>query len=136
MKQRAGTKQNIWSFFCPICRRSVSDHRMQCCHCQVSYFVLVFCICISISICNTFDKEYPTNWTCCHRPVFFWTSLQSIFLENFYSSGYLSLTWCSQLALKDLAGTLKTFWKLSRKTSLEDPAPDYVSNIFLRTSTW
>ena len=78
---------------------------------------VIFCICVLYFVlvlvfCNTFDKQGPTTWTCYHCSVIFWISLLSIFWQ-FFSSGNLSLSWCSHLAPKDLAGTLQTFWKSS-----------------------
>ena len=38
VKQRTGIPlPELWSFFCPICRLPLSDHRMQCCHCQENF---------------------------------------------------------------------------------------------------
>ena len=38
VKQRTGIPlPELWSFFCPICRLPLSEHRMQCCHCQENF---------------------------------------------------------------------------------------------------
>ena len=38
VKQRTGRPlPELWSFFCPICRLPLAEHRMQCCHCQENF---------------------------------------------------------------------------------------------------
>ena len=38
VKQRTGIPlPELWSFFCPICRLPLVEHRMQCCHCQENF---------------------------------------------------------------------------------------------------